>query len=160
MKKLLTIFLVLLFINSYSIYARDYGMAGCGFGSLLIKENKMLPQLGATLLNNFSGNQTSGITSGTSNCAADGIVNKEKEQEVFVHMNYNSLEREIASGKGEKLDTLATLFGCSKNKDQFVDMTRKNYSKFFSQNEDPSQLYLAIKTEIQKDKTLKDSCQL
>jgi glutamate synthase domain-containing protein 1 len=164
MKKLLILFLTFL-ITSLGLKAdpkgaSQYGMGGCGFGAVLIKENKMLHQLGVTFLNAICGNQTSGITSGTSNCTADGIVHKEKEQEVFVHINYDSLEQEIAVGKGEKLDTLATLFGCSKNKEQFVSMTKKNYSKFFSKNDDPSKLYLSIKTEIQSDKILKNSCQL
>ncbi|MFQ5561511.1 MAG: DUF3015 family protein, partial [Nitrospinota bacterium] len=59
--------------------AAGYGSAGCGFGSTLIKENKVLHHIGATILNSVSGNQTFGISSGTSGCGASGLILAKKE---------------------------------------------------------------------------------
>ncbi|MCB1142808.1 MAG: DUF3015 domain-containing protein [Leptospiraceae bacterium] len=145
--------LSLFFISPIS--AGGYGMAGCGLGSLIIKPNNFL-QIFAATTNGTYANQTFGITSGTSNCASSGIVKNEKAGEIFVHMNYESLEKEMAMGKGEKLDTLATLFGC-KNSSSFASMTKNKYEKLFSE-EDPSNLFLSLKTEIKNDKTLSTTC--
>ena len=51
-----------------SALAAGYGAAGCGFGGMLIKENKILHQIGAWFLNGILGNQTFAMTSGTSDC--------------------------------------------------------------------------------------------
>jgi len=158
--KLITLsILVYAFIISVSLNSAPYGMAGCGLGSLIISENKMGSQIVAGFLN-LTGTQTSGITTGTSNCTTSGVVNKDKEQEVFVHLNYESLEREMATGKGEKLDTLASLFGCS-NSSEFNKMTKTNYKNLFKDSEiDPSNLLIAIRLEVQKSDSLKNSCKL
>lgn len=167
MKKL-SLLLSLLAILSLSLQAEPkgadaarYGMSGCGFGSLVIKENKMLPQLGASTLNNFFGTYgiSSSITSGTMNCTTDGIVKKEKEQEVYVYLNYENLEREFASGKGEKLDSFVSLFGCKNHKSEFITMVKKNYNRLFLQKSStPGRMITIIKSEIKKDQVLSKSC--
>ncbi|MCB1190741.1 MAG: DUF3015 family protein [Leptospiraceae bacterium] len=151
-------FILALFFN-ISTYAGEYGMAGCGFGSIILGGQNNFLQVFAVTSNASSGSQTFGITSGTSNCTEDGIVQNNKAQEAFVHLNYHSLEQEMATGKGEKLDTLANLFGCSKGKTEFASMTKKSYKSLFSkENNDPSKLYLALKTEVSKDESLKKVC--
>ncbi|MCB1190740.1 MAG: DUF3015 family protein [Leptospiraceae bacterium] len=160
----LTLLITTLCLNAEPKGSAKYGMAGCGLGSLIIKENKMLPQLGAYTINNFALGTygvTSSITTGSMNCTADGIVKKQKEQEVYVYLNYENLEREMASGNGEKLETLAMLFGCAKHKSEFAVMAKKNYKKFFSQESDsPAKLVSSINSEIKKDQTLKLSCKI
>jgi hypothetical protein len=158
MKKIIftTLLMSLLFLNQSSILAGGYGMAGCGLGSLIIKENNFL-QIFAATTNGTSGSQTFGITTGTSNCTASGVVRSDKAQEVFVHLNYESLEKEMAVGKGEKLETLATLFGCNESQ-KFASMTKSKYEKLFSNEGNPSHLFLSLKSEIEKDKSLKSSC--
>ncbi len=144
---------------SISLHSAPYGMAGCGLGSLLIKENTMFPQIGAGILNEI-GTQTSSVTTGTSNCTTSGVVNKDKEQEVFVHLNYDSLEREMAAGKGEKLDTLASLFGCTNSSD-FNKMTKANYKSLFKETDvDPSHLLLTLRMEVLSNSSLKNTCKL
>ncbi|MCB1190739.1 MAG: DUF3015 family protein [Leptospiraceae bacterium] len=164
------IFILFSLFCTLSIPAQNYGRAGCGPGSMIfgsydsgwaqILVSTTNRGFGASYFSTTLDLQTSAILTGTSNCTEDGIVLKEKEQEVFVHLNYENLGQEIAVGKGEKLATLAVLFGCLKTQDQFIEMTKKNYSKLFSQQENPSKLYFAIKSEIQNNKILKNSCRL
>lgn len=82
---------------------------GCGLGSTLITQNdSLLGQLAITFLNSISGNQTFGITSGTSGCKqATEIVSNETNK--FVAENMDGLAQDIAMGTGETLETLAEL---------------------------------------------------
>ena len=80
---------------------------------MLFTSNGKLSQLFAVTTNGSSGSQTLGITFGTSNCSAHGIVENEKQIQYFVEVNQAELMREMAQGHGEKLSTLAALNGCS-----------------------------------------------
>jgi len=159
--KLIALSITIYFLSLTSVAsAPKYGMSGCGLGSLIIKENKMVPQIFAAILNDLIGSKTSTITTGTSNCSQSGVVNKDKEQEVFVHLNYDSLEKEMATGNGEKLNTLASLFGCSDPSD-FNKMAKTNYKNLFKDaDENPSNLLSAIRSEFDKNTILKNSCKL
>lgn len=162
--KISILFFLFSVLATISLNARNYGMAGCGLGTLILdgKNNTTGNQLLISTSNySLVNTALSGITTGTSNCTTDdGIVKDENAQEVFVHLNYDSLEKEMAVGKGDKLETLAILFGCSRNKNEFLNMTKRNYTKLFSKKDDPSNLYMTIRTELQNDQTLKNSCQL
>jgi hypothetical protein len=92
-------------------YRPAYGMAGCGLGSLVIKNQSKGPQIGAWFLN-VIGYQTSAITSGTSNCKTKGGAAHVDEQETFVSVNLPRLEQEAAQGQGELLASYAELLGC------------------------------------------------
>lgn len=165
MKKILNyliLFLATLTFVSGISSEPQYGMAGCGLGSLIVKENT-LGQIYAATTNNAGGSQTFGISTGTLGCTANGIVKSEKEQEIFVHMNIDSLEQEMAAGKGEKLNTLASLFGCPKDSQKnFASMTQKKYGTLFTNEvrNSPSDLISAIKMEISKDTSLATSCKI
>ncbi|RHX77732.1 DUF3015 domain-containing protein [Leptospira yasudae] len=139
--------------------AKNYGMAGCGLGSLIIKDNGFSQVFASTL--NGTGVQTSGITSGTSNCTADGIVKSEKTQEVFVSVNYESLEQEMAVGKGEKLDSFAKLLGCDAGSvSRFGKLTKEKYTSLIKQDTTPSLLLSAVKSEVKADASLSKNCTL
>lgn len=140
--------------------APKYGMAGCGLGSIIFTTNDKSQILAATT-NGTYGNQTFGITSGTSNCTADGIVKNEKAQEVFATVNFGSLEQEMAAGKGEKLNTFAHLLGCSSDSlGRFGQMTQSSYSRLMSENSTPASLIIAVKSEIKKDANLSKACSI
>ncbi|EMJ97937.1 MULTISPECIES: DUF3015 domain-containing protein [unclassified Leptospira] len=162
-KELLSIGLVgLLCLSSgISVSAADYGVAGCGLGSLVFKENKGGHQILAATTNGTSGNQTFGISTGTLGCATDGLVQKEKVQEVFVSLNFNSLEAEMAQGKGEKLEALSGLLGCSTNGTaQLGEYTKSNFDVLYTQETTPSSLLSAVKDGIRKDAALSKSCKI
>ncbi len=109
LKSLLGTFTVILFLGSLA----HAGDAGCGLGSMIITSNGKLTQLLAVTTNHATGTQTLGITFGTSNCSARGIVQNDKQIQYFVEVNQEELTREMAQGHGEKLSTLAALNGCA-----------------------------------------------
>jgi len=96
-KTLMLISIISLF--SITTFAADYGMAGCGLGTYVIKGNGKGQILAATT-NGTSGNQTFGITFGTSNCTADGVVKAENEREAFVDASKSELMGDISNGEG------------------------------------------------------------
>ncbi len=136
-----------------------YGMAGCGLGALVIDRNEMLPQVGAWFLNSIYGNQTFGITSGTSNCVESRTQTAAMEQEVFIAANLSSLTKEAAQGKGQLIDGLAEVFGCygEQERVRLGEISQENHSQIFAVMETPSvvQNYL---TTIQQDPMLAKSC--
>jgi len=144
-----------------SVFAAGYGAAGCGWGGKEIgKNNDILAQLGATLLNQSSSNQTFAISSGTSGCGKSGLVMAENEQNVFVENNYNSLAKEMAAGEGENLNTLAGLMGCSANQTQhFASFTKENYNTIFTgEQETPTEMLASLKKGLSSDPVLVSAC--
>jgi len=107
-----------------------YGMAGCGLGSLVFKDNTSTQILAATTNGTF-GSQTFGITFGTSNCDESGkLVSKEQVQQ-YIAVNQTSLKNDIARGNGESLNGLANLMG-TKDTHAFATHLKANYSKIFA----------------------------
>ncbi len=87
---------------------------GCGLGTMLFKNNadgsSLLQAFQATTNATF-GNQTFGVTSGTSECSQPAKFVKNDRVNEFVFANLDYLAKDIANGKGETLDTLAELMG-------------------------------------------------
>ncbi|TGN04615.1 DUF3015 domain-containing protein [Leptospira bandrabouensis] len=145
-------------MTSTAVEAKKYGMAGCGLGTYVFQKNNA-EQIFVATTNGIYGNQTFGITSGTSNCTADGVVKQDKVQELFVTMNYDSLGQEMASGKGEKLESLGSLLGCSNDSlSRFGQVTKENYAKLITEDSTPASLLSAVKSEVKSDKVLAKSC--
>ncbi len=121
---MLKVLLAVLFTGSF---AHAIGDAGCGLGSLVITKNtKLMQVLAATT--NATGIQTIGITLGTSNCSAHGLVKNDKQIQYFVEVNQAELTREMAQGHGEKLSTLAALNGCATDSQIFAFNTKAQSS--------------------------------
>ncbi len=104
---------------------------GCGLGSMIIKDDSSAVMLALqATTNGTSGNQTFGITSGTSNCKKTKFVMNERAEE-FVASNMDILAKEIAVGQGESLDTLDELLGVE-DKLAFNAALQANYNKIYS----------------------------
>ena len=149
----------LILVSSAS--AAGYGAAGCGWGGKVIgKNNDIMAQLGATILNNFSYNQSFAITSGTSGCGKSGLVTAQSEQTLFVANNYHNLAKQMAIGEGEDLNTLAGLLGCPADKTgQFATFTRQNYNSIFAKEQaTPSEMLVSLKQDLSSDPTLSATC--
>ncbi len=117
------------------VYQAAYGMAGCGLGSILIKEDTMLMQIFAATLN-ATGYQTSGISSGTSNCTVGGSSDARLlEQEIYVQANLNSLIKEAAQGEGRFLRGFAEVLGCTNQFDTFATIGQEQYSTIFTSSD-------------------------
>lgn len=156
--------LVAMFVSlsfASSAFAAGYGAAGCGWGGKVIgKNNDQLAQLGATILNNSSYNQSFAITSGTSGCGKSGLVTAESEQTLFVASNYDNLVKQMAAGEGEDLTTLAGLLGCTADKTgQFASFTQQNYSSILASAEaTPPEILSALKQDMSGDPVLSATC--
>ena len=123
--------------------AASYGPQGCGLGSTIFTDNSSLVDqvLGATT-NSTSGNQTFGMTSGTSNCELDG-KGKGSAQAVFIEANKVALANDIAKGHGETLASLTKLYGCS-DVAAVGSALQKNYEAIFTKNKSAESIDAAI----------------
>jgi len=87
-----------------------YGSAGCGLGSVIVKPSEHFTQIFAATTNGLFGNQTFGITSGTSNC--DGPPEPVQATARFVTANRAALAIATARGRGEPIEALAAIAQC------------------------------------------------
>jgi hypothetical protein len=108
--------------------AKNYGTAGCGWGSQIMGTHG--GQVSAATTNGTSGTQMFGITSGTSNCAEDGVALRDQESRSFAEANFRSLRQEMAQGSGQNLQVLASLMGCDQA--SFGDATRTGFGAIFA----------------------------
>ncbi|MCT7545647.1 DUF3015 domain-containing protein [Aliarcobacter cryaerophilus] len=114
-----------------SLYANNTN-TGCGLGSIVIKNqsSSVLQALAATT-NGTSGNQTFGISSGTSNCSKpNNFVSNDKLNQ-FVNENMDELAMDISAGKGETLSTVAKLMNVA-DKNVFSAKLQANFSEIYS----------------------------
>ena len=118
-------------IGSSSAMAANIGT--CGWGSKVFDgQSGIAPQVLAATTNGTSGNQTFGITSGTSGCTQDGTVSSTWQTAMFIDGNKNALARDTAAGQGETLDALAQLIGVNaQDKDAFARLTQENFARIF-----------------------------
>jgi len=91
-------------------WAVDQKNTGCGLGTLVFEgQNGLVSQTFAVTTNGTFGNQTFGITSGTSNCEQPKAYTRNEKLNTFVADNMDNLARDIARGNGEYVNTLAVL---------------------------------------------------
>lgn len=145
---------------SFSAFAGD---SGCGLGSLIIQKNSKGLQLLSITTNWSFWSQPFGITSGTSNCSANGIVQTDKEMQYFVEINNDDLSREMARGLGEKLQVLAGLNGCTDPEAQkaFLKMTQNSYAEIYPSPEEKAENVLArIKVQMKNNSEVQRMCRV
>jgi len=133
MKKLIVSIAAVAALSS-AAFAGVNSQTGCGLGSMIIKDDSSAIMLALQATTNVtSGNQTFGITSGTSGCKKTKIVMNERAEE-FVASNMDQLAKEIAMGHGESVDTLAELL-VVEDKEAFASALQSNYNSIYtSQN--------------------------
>ena len=88
---------------------------GCGLGHLAWQNYPHQKTIGVQTMeattNGIMGNQTFGISSGTSGCTNDGKFWAEHKVNAFASLNFENLSQDMAQGRGEHLASLATLMG-------------------------------------------------
>jgi hypothetical protein len=112
---------------------------GCGLGTMLFKgnaDNSTILQTFQATTNGISGNQTFGITTGTSDCKQPAkFVSNERANE-FVLANMDNLAKDIAMGKGETLDAFAELMGVPVEKRaEFAAKLQSSFSKIYTSDQ-------------------------
>ncbi|MFZ5862057.1 MAG: DUF3015 domain-containing protein [Nitrospirota bacterium] len=118
---------------------------GCGLGYMLFQGQRgVLPQVLAATTNATFGNQTFGMTTGTSGCSQDGIVSREHETAIYAQATIENLSQEMAQGRGEHLASLATLMGVPADlQPAFFALTQEHYATLFPGAQNDSSAMLA-----------------
>lgn len=113
-----------------SVYANEN--TGCGLGSIIIKnQNTVVLQVLAATTNGTSGNQTFGITSGTSNCDKPSNFVSNDKLNKFVSENMDELAMDISAGQGETLTTVAKLMNVEDTK-AFSSKLQANFTNIYT----------------------------
>ena len=129
MKKILSALTILGL--SCSLYANNTN-TGCGLGSIVIKnQNSSVLQALAATTNGTSGNQTFGITSGTSNCDKPSNFVSNDKLNKFVSENMDELAMDISAGQGETLTTVAKLMNVEDTK-AFSSKLQANFTNIYT----------------------------
>lgn len=137
-------------------FTRNYGMAGCGLGSMAI--DKSGNQVFAATTNETSGSQTFGITSGTSNCDSSAAAEVADRMDRFVVANEVALASDIARGNGETLASLAALMNCSDSA-QVGAALQSNFKQIFpNYGVTPNEVTDSIITTVRMNDSLAASC--
>lgn len=132
-------------------------IGGCGWGSKLFSGQRgIAPQVLAVTTNGTSGNQTFGISSGTSGCTQDGAVNSNWKTAAYVGENMNKLALDVSRGEGESLSSLASLAGVSQeDKAHFNSTLKSNFAQIFPSADVTSEKVLSnMKSVLASDATL------
>ncbi len=137
------------------VSGQGYGMAGCGLGSIVFGGKPGIVQVVAATFNGTMGNQTFGITSGTSNCVSEDDA---KRAELFVETNRLALEDDISRGQGETLSSFASILGCGTN-EKLGPQLQKNFETIFPSRATSSKAITeGIFNTIVSDKELAAAC--
>lgn len=136
MKKILLGLALSVVVTGSAFAGQAASNTGCGLGSLLWEnkaDNAVLLQVLQATTNGTSGNQTFGITSGTSNCQKPSRIVQNEKLNQFVQANMDNLAQDIAMGKGESLDTFAEMLGVVPGQNAaFNAKLQANFGKIFT----------------------------
>lgn len=124
-------------VSMSSMAAGENNVGSCGWGSKLFEGQRgIAPQVLAVTTNGTSGNQTIGITLGTSGCTQDGVVSSNWKTALFINDNIEKLARDMSRGYGETLDSLANLLDIDgAHKPIFTQATKAQFAQIFSSEE-------------------------
>ncbi|MCM2265814.1 MAG: DUF3015 domain-containing protein [Desulfuromonadales bacterium] len=134
MKKLLIVML-LLAVAAPALAGQGASNTGCGLGTVLWgneSDGSVISQSLQATTNGTFGNQTFGITSGTLGCDQPANLVKNDRLLAFTADNLDLLARDIASGQGETLATVAELLDVpSADQPAFNTALQANFDKIF-----------------------------
>ena len=133
-----------------------YGTAGCGLGSLAFHAQPGFIQVVAATLNDLGGNQTFGISTGTSNC---DIPQSGQQAAVFIEVNREILAKDASRGQGETIDGLASILGCDDSA-TLGQALQSNFDNVFKKENGSYEATRAIITTIKANPTLNSTCHI
>src|SRR5712692_5062048 len=138
-------------------FAQVNNIGTCGWGAKLFDgQAGVIPNLAATITNGTSGNQTFGISSGTSGCSQNGVVRSTWKTAMFIDGNKERLARDMSIGNGETLDSLAHLIGVrDEHRAAFNRVVQENLSRIFpSDKAATEQIVVALKQVLSSEREL------
>ena len=145
---------VALFASPMASMAAETG-PGCGWGSMLMDgQEGVAPNVLAATTNGTFGNQTFGMSSGTLGCDTSQTIKRAAAD--FLDDNMEKVARDMSTGQGESLNTLAHLMGIpEQDRPKFFSVTHNNFSKIFSSDSVSSvDVMTSIRDVMKKDATL------
>ena len=135
--------------------AAQANSAGCGVGSILFDgQTGLAPNALAALTNGTSANNTFGMTSGTLGCDQNDTVSASAD--AFIKSNMERVARDMSTGGGETMDTLAALMGIQDaDKAAFLQVSQHNFTTIYSHDDvSSSEVLSALKAVMLSDKAL------
>ena len=137
-------------------FAQQNNIGSCGWGAKLFDgQSGIAPQVLAVTTNGTSGNQTFGITTGTSGCTQDGVVRSTWKTAMFIDGNKDRLARDMSIGNGETLDSLAHLIGVSEqDRVAFGRAMQANVSVIFPSGSSTADSVVALRQVLRSDSGL------
>jgi len=138
MKKVVVIAVAfsLMLVGSAIAAGQAHQNTGCGLGTLLFKnnaDNSIVLQTFQATTNGIYGNQTFGITTGTSDCAQPKNFVSNQQMNEFMVANMDNLARDIAQGRGETLDAFAELAGVpAEKRPEFYAQLQSGFTRIFT----------------------------
>lgn len=150
MKKLVMAVSVMALFPVAAMAAGENNIGACGWGSKLFEgQGGIAPQVLAVTTNGTSGNQTFGITSGTSGCTQDGAVSSNWRTAMFIDGNKQKLARDMSVGGGEALDSLAHLIGLeAQDRAAFSRAAKDNLARIFPSDDVATQDVVVALREV------------
>jgi hypothetical protein len=140
-----------------SMAAGENNIGSCGWGSKVFAGQRgIVPQVLAATTNGTSGNQTFGVSTGTSGCTQDGAVSSSWKTAMYIDGNKDKLALDMSKGSGESLASLAQLLGVKDaDKAAFNRVTKENFAKIFvGEQASVEQIALGLKQVLAADSTL------
>ena len=141
MKKLFLVSLAMCLLIAGPVFAQQADKnCGCGLGTILWEGNadgSVMSQTLQATTNGTFGNQTFGITSGTSGCEQPDNIIKNDRLLAFTRDNLDLLARDIAFGGGETLDTMAELMEVpATEREVLYSHLQDNFNNIFNTGEE------------------------
>lgn len=111
-------------------------------------QSGIVPQVLAVTTNGTSGNQTFGITFGTSGCTQDGVVSSHWKTAMYIDGNRYALARDAAAGQGESLDALAAVMTIQDaDRDYFKATVKARFATVFANDQIAANLKSVLATD-------------
>ena len=136
MKKILMAAALTVLMSSAAYAANARNNVGCGLGTMIWEgraDNNTMYQAFQATTNGTSGNQTFGISSGTSECQTNSKFVQNEKLIHFVQANMDNLAQDIATGRGETLDTFAEMLGVAPDRTAaFNARLQSNFDKIYT----------------------------
>ncbi len=135
---------------------RNYGIAGCGLGSVVM--GKRGGQVSAATTNNTSFNQMIGITAGTLNCIDSASSRVANRMDHFILVNRTQVQGDIARGNGETILALSSYMGCESASNEIASQLKNNYSTIFTSEAAANEITDSIITVVLATPALAQQC--
>lgn len=148
---------VLAALPAAAFAAGENNVGSCGWGTKLFDgQSGIAPQVLAATTNGTSGNQTFGVTTGTSGCTPNGTVRSSWKTAMFIDGNKERLARDMSRGSGETLDSLAQLIGVKdQDKALFFRVAKDNFDRIYSSDMISAQdIMNGLRAVLASDQTL------